>query len=341
MDAMFSVVIGRFQPPHNGHIELFEEALSRTKKLIILVGSSEQPRSIKNPFTFEERRDAIYSALEARGVKGNRVSILSVPDAFHSDNLWIASVQAQVLSLTQGNQDILLVGHFKDSSSNYLRMFPNWKFHHVESKQNGLSATTLRDMLFSKGLAGVDDLLPQASVSLMKDFISSEDYGRLREEYDYVNSYLEAWKDTPYPVNFVTVDAVILRAGHILMVRRGEHPGKGNWALPGGFVGPEERIFDACVREIYEETGLGIVSSALVSSFAESKVFDYPHRSLRGRVITHAHFFNLGGGVLYEANPGSDAAKVEWKSLYWLFSHPHMIHEDHLSIIMYFISKDR
>lgn len=335
MDAMFSIVIGRFQPPHEGHFQLFEEALARTKKLIILVGSTEIPRSIKNPFTFEERQEMIKGELRARGIKESQYVIISVTDAFYSDAVWLANVQAQVMTVTKGNNDILLVGHFKDDSSYYLKMFPQWKFHNVDSLAMGLSATEMRDNLFSGG-----EFNPGSVTDFLMEFKKRPEYKDLVEEYNYIREYKQSWEGTPYPVTFVTVDAVILRSGHVLMVRRGESPGKGNWALPGGFVNTNERLLDACIREVREETNMVLLSDILNERLVDTHVFDYPDRSLRGRTITHAHFFNLGMGVLPEVRSGSDASHVEWKTLNWVFGNMDKIHEDHGSIVSYFVTRN-
>ena len=51
MQYDFAVFVGRFQPLHNGHQHVIDQALRSAKKLIILIGSADTARSIRNPFT--------------------------------------------------------------------------------------------------------------------------------------------------------------------------------------------------------------------------------------------------------------------------------------------------
>ena len=91
-----------------------------------------------------------------------------------------------------------------------------------------------------------------------------------------------AWSVAPYPVVLVTVDAVVRAAGQVLLVRRGRMPGKGLWALPGGFVDPAETVYRSALRELVEETR--IEEAALHAALRGVQVFDDPGRSQRGRV---------------------------------------------------------
>ena len=55
----YVVFIGRFEPFHIGHQEVVQRALEIAERVIILVGSSNQPRTIKNPWTFGNRKEMI------------------------------------------------------------------------------------------------------------------------------------------------------------------------------------------------------------------------------------------------------------------------------------------
>ena len=73
--------------------------------------------------------------------------------------------------------------------------------------------------------------------------------------------FLKGYDPRDYPPVAVTVDVVALTIRddrlHVLLIQRGEPPYEGFWALPGGFVRPDEDLAAAARREFAEETGLG------------------------------------------------------------------------------------
>jgi bifunctional NMN adenylyltransferase/nudix hydrolase len=62
-------------------------------------------------------------------------------------------------------------------------------------------------------------------------------------------------------------------------------------------------------------------------------VFDHPDRSQRGRVITHAHYFDLGDRKLPEIAGGDDAEDARWVPLAGLAALEDQFHDDHFHIL--------
>ena len=143
----------------------------------------------------------------------------------------------------------------------------------------------------------------------------------------------------PYPPTFVTTDNVVIRSGHVLLIKRRYNPGKGLWALPGGFLDVSEKIEDGAVRELKEETRINITKKELRKSIVESKVFDHPNRSLRGRTITHAYLYDLGYGQLPEIKANDDASGAHWVPLSEAHRMEEFFFEDHYDILVQLTSK--
>ena len=108
-----------------------------------------------------------------------------------------------------------------------------------------------------------------------------------------------------FPAFAVTVDVVVLTMSqgvlHVLLVRRGEAPFKGMWAIPGGFKRPGETLDEAAKRELVEETGVDAAS--LLTQFG---AYGDPERDPRMNVVTIGYLAVLRdmGAIM----AGTDAA---------------------------------
>ncbi|MGW1007912.1 NUDIX hydrolase [Streptomyces sp. NPDC002520] len=109
----------------------------------------------------------------------------------------------------------------------------------------------------------------------------------------------------------VTVDLAVLtlREGalHVLLVERGQEPYAGRWALPGGFLLPEESAEAAARRELAEETGLDDVSGLRLEQL---RTYSEPGRDPRMRVVSVAFTALLPEPP--EPHGGGDAAQARW-----------------------------
>lgn len=335
----YLVFIGRFQPFHIGHKEVVDKALELAEKVIILVGSSFQPRTIKNPFTFEERKIMIQRAM---GV-GPQLIIEPLQDQRYNDQVWASNVQSIVqtevvkaFGWTDKPPRGAIIGHEKDASSYYLKLFPQWELvEHAINEE--VHATDIRTLYFESNINYLRAVLSSEVFMFMQNFAAKAEYDELVKEHEFIKSYKKSWEAAPYPPTFVTCDAVIVQSGHILLVKRKAAPGKGLWALPGGFVDQDERIEDAMIRELREETKIKVPAPVLRGSIKAKEVFDHPGRSLRGRTITQAFYIELEAGKLPAVKGSNETAEAKWIPLSHIREEE--MFEDHISIIQHFVGK--
>src|ERR1700743_3674615 len=128
MDFEYLVFIGRFEPFHIGHAAVAHHALGHARKLILLVGSADTPRSIRNPWTVAERTVMIRAALDD---VADRLIILPLRDHLYNEAQWVAAVQRTVAEAIRADGGAPsartgLLGQEKDASSYYLQEFPQW-----------------------------------------------------------------------------------------------------------------------------------------------------------------------------------------------------------------------
>lgn len=120
----------------------------------------------------------------------------------------------------------------------------------------------------------------------------------------------EGYDPSAYPPFAVTVDIVLMTVVdselRVLLIRRGKEPYEGAWALPGGFVDPEEDLADAAVRELLEETGVRHNKSRLQQLGA----YGNPRRDPRMRVVSVA-FWAIVARLAEAPSGRSDASHAQ------------------------------
>lgn len=147
--------------------------------------------------------------------------------------------------------------------------------------------------------------------------------------------FLANYDVSKYQRPSVTADMIIFTVREndlkVLLIKRGGHPYKGMWAIPGGFVNMDESLEEAARRELQEETSVTDVYLEQLYTFGD------PHRDPRTRVISVAYFALVDASRLKEMKAGSDAQDAQWFSMYSL---PDLAF-DHAKVLDYALTRLR
>ena len=85
------IFVGRFQPPHKGHLGAIKNILKNVDELVIIVGSSQYSHRLNNPFTTGERITMIRKTIDEEGIQSSRYWIIPVPDV-QLHMLWVSQI---------------------------------------------------------------------------------------------------------------------------------------------------------------------------------------------------------------------------------------------------------
>lgn len=138
--------------------------------------------------------------------------------------------------------------------------------------------------------------------------------GEKNADGDDLRTFLEKYDPKKYDNPCNTVDTIVFTykemnhtrtISKVLLIKRGNHPSIGWWALPGGFVEYREDIDQAALRELKEETGIDNIEVEQLKSYG---AYD---RDPRTRIITTAYVALVPEGSI-QAAAGDDAADSGW-----------------------------
>lgn len=307
------VFITRCSPFHEGHYYVIRRALEMADKVIILIGGSNRPRDIRSPFTYEERRDMITRSVTPSELE--HIQISSLYEYMYDEQAWVDEVQFKIGYLTQHQTTpkIGIIGYAKDKTSGYFKLFPHWQFINVECFKH-INATEIRFFLFDNPTYDPHfELVTTRQVSdFLLKFKTTAEYVELCNEWQAIQTYKQSWRLAPYAPTFITADAMVICMNHVLMIQRKRAPGKGLWAMPGGFVNQDEFIECAAIRELKEETQIGVSSDVLRKNIRASHQFDHPLRDHRGRMVTTTYKIQLSNTSLPVIIPSDDAMDAKW-----------------------------
>lgn len=322
------VYIGRFAPFHKGHKELLDHAEKENNKVLVLIGSATQSRNLRTPFSAEERWRLIPAA--------NCDFIRDYP---YRDDLWVTQVKKKVRQFMTAvgwteRQTIITLYGSRDSEW-YIKMFPEWKHINFLGTCPILSASMLRELYFGGTLDGdsVSDLVadmflkamtPTTTYKFLKQWQNNAIYTEFWDGLLRLKALESQFGKGPH----TATDALVTCNDEVLLVTRGNIPGKGQFALPGGYLDAKTTLLENAKKELREETNIILPDTA---KFMGSRVFDHPTRTGRGRIISHTYHFELETKL--NAKGGDDADDAFWIKIKDAVKACESFHDDHAHII--------
>lgn len=349
------VYIGRFQPAHLGHIATMKAALEQANRLVVVIGSHNTPRDIKNPWTAKEREQMIANCLTDD--ENERTSFVYVENRLYSNSFWARSVEKlvneQVESYGFVNPSIAIIGNGKGDkdTAEYVNLFKKWKRIPMSCVSLGdmpLHATKIRELIFTGHVGFTQHAVAEGVYHYIREFTKTPAFTNLKAEYDFHVAEEKKYEHVPYgSYTRYTADAVVIQSGHVLLIRRAKAPGKGLWALPGGHVEQTETAFEASLRELAEETDINLQKEVLERCMFFEKIFDHPERSMVGRIhkklvrtSTMAYGYKLDDKRDLPLVKGKDDADTaHWFTFDEIANMRSELYEDHADLIEFMLAR--
>jgi nicotinamide-nucleotide adenylyltransferase len=151
--------VGRFQPFHNGHVEVIKKITKEVDELIIVIGSPQHSHELENPFTVGERISMIRLALDEMGVDPRKYYVIPVPDAqMHAT--WVSTVTAFTPSFEVVYSNEPLTRRLFNEAGFRVENIP---FYHRET----YSATEIRKRILNE--QNWEELVPKSLARLIKE----------------------------------------------------------------------------------------------------------------------------------------------------------------------------
>lgn len=175
----YLVFIGRFQPFHLAHMQTIEIALQQSHYVVLALGSAQMERNIKNPFLAIEREQMILSNFSLDEQK--RIKFVHVVDVYN-DEKWVKQVKSLVNGVIEPNSKVGLIGHFKDESSYYLKLFPEWIMVELDSLKDSISATPMREAYYRGEIQ--TEFFPIGTIRFLDEFQKTRIYQQLQQRFE-------------------------------------------------------------------------------------------------------------------------------------------------------------
>lgn len=331
-----AICTGRFLLPDAANLALVRACLERGSRCLVVLRRAFMAPTPANPFRWDERASMLRDAL----TEDERDRVRIEPVREHWDEaLLLRDVRG--LAATQSPASVLWL--YAGEAPLDLEDPPaGWSVEPSGGEDPDAAATRALHALYeaqdaSAALRGLLAGVDAGAAGLLRSWIREERFSTVRDDWRQIAKERSQWAAAPYPVVLSTVDALVRARDRVLLIKRGRSPGKGLWAVPGGFLEPSEGVLHAALRELEEETRLPLTKQQKKQALRGMKVFDHPHRSQRGRIITHCFHFDLGDVAPPAVEGADDAADAKWVPIAKLSSLEEQMHDDHFHILETFL----
>ena len=134
-----ALYIGRFQPLHLGHLEYIKKILSENDRIIIVIGSSQEKKTSKNPFTVKERKEMLKVCLREEKIPSDKVRIISARDYPGENKKWLESIKRKA-----GKFDVFYAGENRLTARIFRENYFNIR---TIQRINDISSTNVRELM--------------------------------------------------------------------------------------------------------------------------------------------------------------------------------------------------
>ena len=150
-ESKCGLIVGRFQPIHEGHCNIIKKALSMCDKLIIVIGSMQESRTQRNPFTYEEREKFIRNIFYEE-IRNDRMIVIGIPDRERpsNDSSWGVHLFNYIEEKLGCRPNIIFEGQEGERATWYDDLGEHIQVHRVSRGLIPISATKVREAIIKK-----------------------------------------------------------------------------------------------------------------------------------------------------------------------------------------------
>ena len=290
------VVVGRFQPLHIEHENLFEKIISdmeNNDRLLVIVGSSNKVMSMKNPYHVGKRKAwldiFLKKAFSLDLIQDKPYDIADMKDFDYMDDMWEDELH-KIVSGYSNKREVIFCSSKKEGDDELRASWARGCETRGYETDSDLSATDIRNILCSGNDFNI--LKNYLNTSLSDVLNSGHVTGFLRNTYEFAENYKRSFSSTPFPVQYAATDIVLRdREGNYLFIVRGGDIGEGATALVGGFLEEGLTSWENTKKELLEEANinLNVVPHNIITSWYCSEL----GRSVRGRMTTEVFLVEI------------------------------------------------